>query len=82
MNIPLISITMTSTKEEFAIFTGCIMEDNPKIKRTLKIQEPIAFPIAISFSFFFAATILVVNSGSEVPIATIVNPTRSSLIPN
>lgn len=58
MNIPLISITMIYTKEEFTIFIGCIMEYNPKIKRILKTQEPIAFPIAISFFSCFLKQIM------------------------
>ena len=40
----------------------------------LNILEPIAFPSAISTSFFLAATTDVTSSGREVPIATMVNP--------
>ena len=52
-----------------------------KIKRILKIFEPITFPIAISLFLFVAATIEVTNSGNEVPAATIVNPIIFSLTP-
>ena len=48
----------------------------------MKIFEPTTFPIAISSSFFLAATIDVTSSGSEVPRATIVRPTKVSDIPN
>jgi hypothetical protein len=45
----------------------------------LKIVLQIIFPRAISISFFLAATIPVINSGKEVPIATIVNQITVSL---
>jgi len=45
-----------------------------RIKRILKMLEPITFPIAISLFFLKAATIEVTNSGNEVPAAIIVNP--------
>ena len=53
----------------------------PRIKKILKRLEPMTFPIAISFSFFFAATMEVTSSGSEVPIATTVSPIKVSLRP-
>lgn len=46
----------------------------------LKIFDPTTFPMAISLSPFLVATILVTSSGKEVPMATIVNPIRASLI--
>ena len=57
------------------------MDDTPKIKKILKILEPITFPTAISLSPFLAAMIDVTNSGNEVPTATIVNPMIASLSP-
>ena len=57
------------------------MDDTPKIKKILKILEPITFPTAISLSPFFAAIIDVTNSGNDVPNATIVNPIIASLRP-
>jgi len=48
----------------------------------LKILLPTTFPIAISYSPFLVATILVTNSGRLVPKATIVKATILSLIPN
>ena len=43
----------------------------------LKIFEPITFPSAISFSPRFAAIQLVKSSGSDVPTATTVSPTKT-----
>ena len=54
----------------------------PSTIRMLKMLEPTAFPIAISTSFFLAATIEVTSSGSEVPMDTMVRPTRVWLIPS
>lgn len=71
-----------SEKTAGLIVIGEIVEDVPRMRRMLKIFDPITFPIAISVSFFIAAAILVTNSGKEVPIATIVRPTKFSLIPN
>ena len=62
-------------------FIGSIVADNPKIRRILKIFEPITLPTAISLSPFFAAIIEVTNSGSDVPKATIVRPIKASLRP-
>lgn len=60
---------------------GLIADAIPSTIRMLKILEPIAFPTAISTSFFLAATMEVTSSGRDVPIETIVNPTRFWLIP-
>ena len=60
---------------------GLIADAIPSTIRILKIFEPIAFPTAISTSFFLAATMDVTSSGRDVPIETIVNPTRFWLIP-
>ena len=48
----------------------------PRINTMLKMFEPIALPSARSLSPFFAATIEVTSSGRDVPIATMVIPTR------
>ena len=53
----------------------------PRIKDILMILDPTTFPIAISFSPFFAATTDVTSSGRLVPTATIVSPTNASLMP-
>ena len=53
-----------------------------KIKKILKMLEPITLPTAISLSPFFAAIIEVTNSGNEVPKATIVKPIILSEILN
>ena len=54
----------------------------PNTNRILKMFEPITFPITNSFSPFFKAVNDVTSSGNEVPMATIVKPTKVSLIPN
>ena len=59
-----------------------IRETEPKISEIFIMFEPITFPRARSFSPFLAATTLVTSSGKLVPTATIVKPTRASLIPN
>ena len=53
---------------------GLIVAVVPRIKKTLKIFEPITFPMIISGFFLRAATIEVANSGKDVPIAIIVSP--------
>ena len=62
--------------------TGLIADEIPRTIRILKILDPTAFPTAISTSFFLAATTEVTSSGSEVPIDTMVSPTRVWLIPS
>ena len=63
------------------ILSGVIVPLTPRIIRMLKMLLPMAFPTAIPALFLKAATTLVANSGKLVPIATIVKPTRLSLIP-
>ena len=58
----------------FPLGSGDINELIPRIKKTLNILLPTIFPTAMSEFFFNAATTLVANSGSEVPMATIVKP--------
>ena len=57
------------------------MEVIPKTANTLKILEPIRFPIDKSFSFLKAAIIEAANSGTEVPKATIETEITRSLKP-
>lgn len=52
-----------------------------RIKRILKILDPMTFPSARSVFFLYAATAEVASSGSEVPIAIMVRPIILSLIP-
>lgn len=67
-----------SINEAEATTTGVIKAETPSTKKILKILEPTTLPIAISTFFFLTATIDVANSGSEVPIETMVSPiTRS-----
>ena len=70
-----------SYKYVLLIFIGSIADDVPKMSRMLKILEPTTLPTAISLSPFFAATIEVTSSGSDVPKATIVSPIMASLSP-
>ena len=60
---------------------GLIADAIPSTIRMLNTLEPIALPSAISTSFFFAATIEVTSSGSDVPMETIVSPISVWLIP-
>ena len=46
----------------------------PKIKRRFAMFAPITFPITISLALFNTDKMAENNSGSEVPIATIVIP--------
>ena len=74
--------TIKSTKTFSFISIGKIVADIPNTNKILKIFDPNTLPKAISFSPFLAATKEVTSSGKEVPIATIVNPTNASDIPN
>ena len=88
----VIVVINNKTLASIAIIISKLMEESngsglmvavvPKIKKTLKILEPITFPIIISGFFFLAATIAVANSGKDVPMAIIVNPITFSDIPN
>ena len=60
---------------------GVISPTEPKINAMLKMLEPIKFPTASSVSPLTEAMTLVASSGRDVPIATMVRPTRVSLIP-
>ena len=71
-----------SHKANIDTVIGFITEATPNINNILNILLPIIFPIAILSSPFFVAIADVTNSGNEVPTATIVNPTKFSLIPN
>ena len=57
---------------------GEITELNPKINKILKIFDPMILPKARSFSLRFAAIIVALNSGSDVPIATANNDIKAS----
>ena len=77
------AISTAISKRLFVINAiGLIAEAIPSTIKILNTLEPIAFPSAISTSFFLAATMDVTNSGSDVPTATIVRPTNVSVIPN
>ena len=69
-------------KSSGAALIGVSTEEIPRMNIILKMHDPTALPNAIPESPFFAATMEVMSSGSEVPIATIVSPTRVSLIPS
>ena len=58
-----------------------ISPTDPKINEMFIMFEPTTFPIAMSFSPFLDAITEVTSSGRLVPTATIVRPTRASLIP-
>ena len=55
-------------------FKGLIIEHIPKIKNKFAILLPTTFPIDISECPSIAAVVLTINSGIDVPIATIVSP--------
>lgn len=75
-------IIQISVKITGLMAKGEIRDAAPRTNKILKIPLPTTFPKAISLSFFSAAEIEVTNSGNEVPIATIVKPTKASLIPH
>lgn len=58
-----------------------MMEVIPKTANTLKMLDPIRFPIDKSFSFLKAAIMEAANSGTEVPKATIETEITRSLKP-
>ena len=64
------------------ISNGEIIDDIPKINKTLKIQEPRTLPNASCALPFIAAMTLVTSSGSDVPMAIIVNEITASLMPH
>ena len=61
---------------------GRTRELTPRMKKILKMFDPIMLPTAMSLFFFTAATTDVASSGKEVPAATIVNPISFSLTPS
>lgn len=64
-----------------AAWIGVRLEVAPRMNMMLNRQDPTALPNAIPESPFWAATMDVISSGREVPIATIVRPTSVSLMP-
>lgn len=64
-----------------SILTGLITEDTPRINAILEILLPIIFPIVISPEPSNAAIRQTINSGDEVPNATMVSPTTTGFIP-
>jgi hypothetical protein len=54
----------------------------PRIKKVLAILLPKIFPMAISALPLQLAKILIINSGTEVPKATMVSPITSEDTPN
>lgn len=77
---PIISHTSENIFE--STVKGLMAAEVPKMKKMLKILLPMIFPRAMSTCFFKAAVTEVTSSGSEVPTATIVKPTKVSLIPS
>ena len=61
---------------------GLIIAPKPINTHKFIIFEPITFPTNNSVSFFLADIILVIISGKDVPIATIVIPINLSVNPN
>ena len=59
-----------------------IITDIPAAKAILAMLEPKIFPNANILWFFIKEFIEINNSGADVPIATIVNPTAKFDIPN
>ena len=64
----LIIIIITSNSVPSFNGIGRIIAERPRIKITLKILEPIAFPTAISFSPFIPATIEVTIGSSKFTV--------------
>ena len=56
-SIVIIVINIISIKENILIVRGVIVEAKPSINKILKMFEPIIFPMAISVSPFFVATL-------------------------
>ncbi len=55
--------------------------ETPKIKRMFVMFEPTTFPTTISELFCMTAITEDINSGNDVPTATIVTPTTNGDIP-
>ena len=75
--INIISINAVKSKD-----IGLTEAVSPTMNRILNISEPITFPIAKSVSPFLVAITLVTSSGSDVPIAIIVNAITFSATPS
>ena len=73
----LINRMIQSVRDSPNTLSGEIVADIPRIKRILKIFDPIALPSARPLSPFLVATMDVTSSGSDVPIAMIVSPISS-----
>lgn len=63
----------------FEYLSEVIIAPTPNIRNKFNTHDPTKFPTAKSESFFTTANIDVINSGSAVPIATIVSPIILSL---
>lgn len=61
---------------------GLTNELMDKMRKILKIFDPIIFPTARSLFFFMAATTEVASSGNDVPMATMVKLITFSLTPS
>ena len=77
----LINRMIQSVRDSPNTLSGEIAADIPRIKRILKIFDPIALPSARPLSPFLVATMDVTSSGSDVPIAMIVSPIKFWLTP-
>ncbi len=71
-NIDMINIGIIKVNCNEVIFNGFINAENPITINKLNIADPIMFPIAMSYFFFFEAIRDTLSSGKVVPIATIV----------
>ena len=77
----LINRMIQSVRDSPNTLSGEIAADIPRIKRILKIFDPIALPSARPLSPFLVATMDVTSSGSDVPIAMIVSQIKFWLTP-
>ncbi len=81
VTILIATSNIISEIDRIFIVIGCINEESPKTNKMLKILEPKAFPTAKSLSPLSAATTLVISSGKDVPMATMVSPISALLMP-
>lgn len=82
MKIVAMKSTPISTRDSPEIGIGLTSDVIPKMRKILKILDPITFPTAKSTCFFIAAATLVASSGRLVPSATSVSPIKASESPN
>ncbi len=68
--------TLIISKPIFNLFPT--IADTPKTRKILVILEPITSLTTISEALFKTAKIEVINSGSDVPIDTIVTPIKNA----